>query len=46
MCANISKETAASVKAGIPPDLMMEIAGSSAMLIHQHKHTTLYQYKG
>ena len=38
MCANISKETAASVKAGISPNLMMETA-SSEMLIHQHKHT-------
>jgi len=39
MCANISKETAVSVKAGISPNLMMETAGSSEMLIHQHKHT-------
>jgi len=39
MCANISKETAASVKAGISTNLMMETAGSSEMLKHQHKHT-------
>ena len=45
MCANISKETAASVKAGISPNLMMETASSSEMLIHQHKHTTAQQHK-
>ena len=45
MCANISKETPASVKAGISPNLM-ETAGSSEMLIHQHKHTTAHHYKG
>ena len=46
MCANISKETPASVKAGISPNLMMETAGSSEMLIHQHKHTTAHHDKG
>ena len=46
MCANISKETAASFKAGISPNLMMETAGCSEMLIHQHKHTTSQQHKG
>jgi len=43
MCANISKETAASVKAGISANLMMETAGSSEMVIHQPKHTTPHQ---
>ena len=43
MCANISKETAASAEADISPNLMMETADSSEMLIHQHKHTITHQ---
>jgi len=38
MCANTAKETAASIKAQMSPNLMMETAGSYEMLIHQHKH--------
>jgi hypothetical protein len=46
MFANIAKETGASIKAGISPHLMMETAGSSEMLIHQHKHTETDQNTG
>ena len=46
MCANNSKETAASIKAGISPNLTMETAGSSEMLTHQHKHTASHQNTG